>query len=304
MMISSTKVAQKHLLASTPMSVRVLGRTGKRVTAFGLGGQALLEVENRQKEAVDLIRKALDIGVTYFDTAAIYGPSRAYLGQALGLRRQTITLNSKVYQRSYKEAKKELDESFKLLRTPYIDIVQLHGVKDESDLRVLGKDGALQVLIEARSAGRIGFIGLTGHYDPAILLRFMKEFDFDTVLLPVNPATPQFLPVVAEAGRQNMGVIGMKVMSRGILPRTSPAPSLMQYAFNWCHVAIVGCSNESDVERNVMSAAEFQAGVVPEFNLPAALAEEAAFFVKGNESQRWPTTYQPDLPNLQYEKKG
>jgi len=300
-MVSPAQIVRKHL-AVMPMAQRVLGRTGRRVTAFGLGGQALLEVENRQKEAVDLIRKALDLGVTYFDTAAIYGPSRAYLGQALGLRRQTITLASKVYQRGYKEAQKELDESFELLRTPYIDLVQVHGIKDESDLNVFGKNGSLRVLTEARKAGRIGFIGVTGHYDPAILLRFMGVFDFDTVLLPVNPATPQFLPVVAEAGRRGMGVIGMKVMSRGILPRTVPAGSLMQFALNWCHVAIVGCSNESDVERNVMSAAEFRPGIIPEFNLPASLVEEAAFFAKGNESQRWPTTYQPDLPTLQYEK--
>jgi len=299
----SKRVVERFLTAqqAEQMPMRTLGKTGLTVTGFGMGGQALLEIDDRQKESRDMIKKALDLGVNYFDTAAIYGPSRKYLGQSMGSRRSQIVLASKVYQRGYNEAKKELDESFTLLKTDIIDIVQLHGIKDASDKKCLGKNGSLQVLKEARQAGKIRYIGLTGHYDPDILIEFMNEFDFDTLLVALNPAVPQFMRAIHKAREKNMGVIAMKVMSRGVLPLAFPPDRLLQWTMKRADVSIVGCSNESDVERNVLAAAHYSDQISFEFEMGFDLRKRAAFFAKGYEKQRWPTTYQPNLPELQYE---
>jgi len=285
------------------MPVHRLGKTDRMVTGFGLGGQALLEVKDRQKDAYDLINKALNLGVTYFDTATIYGPSREYLGKALRFRRQNITLASKVRKRDYKGAKKELDESFKLLRTPYIDIVQLHTIESEKDKSALGKDGALKLLKEAKKAGKIGAIGITGHYDPGILMEFMDEYDFDTVLLAINPAVPHFDEAVKKARSKDMGVISMKVMSRGVLPMKYNPKDLLHYALARSDVAIVGCSNETDVEKNVLAVADYEEGRAPVIEIPEESRPDSAYFSKVYErkDKKWPSTYQPDWPELQYD---
>jgi predicted aldo/keto reductase-like oxidoreductase len=206
-----------------------------------------------------------------------------------------------VYQRDYSGAKKELDETFKLLKTDYIDIVQLHGIKDQKDKKCLGKRGSLQVLKEAKQAGMIGHIGLTGHYDPIILMEFMDEYEFATVLVALNPAVPQFLNVVKKAWSQGMGVISMKVMARGVLPLAFPPEALLQWALIRSDVAIVGCSTETDVEQNVLAASDFSAYTDIEFEMSKDLHAKSAFFAKGFEGQKWPSTYQPNSPTLQYE---
>lgn len=284
------------------MPMRTLGKTGLRVTAFGLGGQSLLEIKDHQKDACNLINKALDLGVTYFDTATIYGPSRKYLGQSLGPRRSQVVIASKVMEKDYQGAKKELDESLDLLRTDMIDIVQLHSIEDKTDKRRLKKDGSLQLLIDAKKAGKIKFIGLTGHYDPNILIEFMNEFDFDTLLVALNPAVPQFMRAVEKAREKNMGVIAMKVMSRGVLPLAFPADRLLQWAIRRADVSIVGCSNETDLEQNVIATAEYSNLVQPDFEMSPEFRRESSFFSKGFDSQPWPTTYQPNWPDLHFDK--
>lgn len=282
--------------------VRILGKTGLAVKAIGLGGQSLLEIEGQQKAAYDLINKALDLGINYFDTATIYGPSREYLGKTLRERRNNIVLASKVYKRSYSEAKKELDESLKLLNTPYIDILQLHAIQDDKDLRVFQKDGAARLIVEAKLAGIVRNIGITGHYDPDILIKFMNIMDFDTVLMSCNPAVPEFDKAVQVARSKNMGVIAMKVMSRGILPMYFPSSDLLHYAMHRSHVAIVGCTAESDLQENVCNAALYDPKVQKDFPISDEIRRRSAYFFKGYENEKWPSTYQPYFPIIQYEK--
>jgi predicted aldo/keto reductase-like oxidoreductase len=305
-MPSSIKAVSQFLLRERArfMPILRLGKTGLQVTGFGLGGQALLEIPDRQKEASDLINKALDLGVTYFDTATMYGPSREYYGKALGSRRNGIVLASKVRSRDYKGAKKELDESFGLLKTSYIDIIQLHTIENEKDKAVFKKDGAIKLLEEARKSGKIGFIGITGHYDPVILIDFMDEYNFDTMLIAINPAIPFYDVAVKKAYSKDMGVIAMKVMSRGILPMTYPSDKLLHYAMARSDVVIVGCSTETDVERNVLAAADYEENMDTEIEIPENARPQIAFFSKKYEvkGKKWPSTYQPDWPTIQYEK--
>lgn len=294
------KVAEAYALRSlSSMPIRDLGSTGLRVTSFGLGGQALLEKEGRQKDAINLIHKAIDLGVNYFDTATIYGPSRYYLGKALRYHRKNIVLASKVRDRTYTGAKKELDEALRLLNTKYIDLLQLHTIESEEDKIALGKNGALRLLLEAKRAGIINHIGFSSHNDPNIVLEFMTEFDFETILIPINPAVPEFLVPAMEARRMGLGVIGMKVMARGVLTLEVPPDALLGYAMKWSDVAIVGCSNESDVERNVM-AATFQTGGGP-IELSEDIRNKSRFFYKGSQITKWPSTYQPNWPTLNFD---
>jgi predicted aldo/keto reductase-like oxidoreductase len=283
---------------------RTLGKTGLRVKAIGLGGQALLEIKGQQKAAKYLIRKAVDLGINYFDTATMYGPSREYLGKALKDVRQNIIIASKVRDRTYSGAKKELDESFNLLQTDHIDIVQLHALQNDKDLKALQKDGALQVLREAQQAGKIRFIGITGHYDPDILIKFMNIYDFDTVLMAMNPVASVFDKAVLAARDRGMGIIGMKVMSRGILPMYFSVPRLMKYALQRTDVAIIGCTTESDLEQDIEAACEFGVTDIDHAEITDEIRKRAGYFLKGFEKEPWPNTYQPDLPNIQFEKKS
>lgn len=301
-MIKAGKIASGYLTRERCrlVPVRRLGKTNLRVKAFGLGGQALLEQENSQKEAYDLINKAIRLGVNYLDTATIYGPSRYYLGRSIkGYK--GLVINTKVRDRSYNGAKKELDEAFRLLQVPYIDIVQLHAIEGEKDKRALRMDGALQVLKDAKAAGKIGFIGFSGHNNPDILMDFMDEYDFDTMLIAINPTIPYFDEAVKKAESLDMGVISMKVMSRGVLTKAFPADKLLHYAMQRSDVAIVGCSTESDVERNVLAAADYKEGENLEFNLTPEIIEKSTYFVKGHDPCKWPSTYQPNWPELQFD---
>lgn len=300
--MKAAKIASNFLLQerASLMPVRTLGKTGLRVRGFGLGGQALLEQENSQKEAYDMINKALRLGVNYLDTATIYGPSRYYYGRSIKGYKDLV-INTKVHDRTYNGAKRELDEAFRLLQVPYIDIVQLHAIGDEKDKRALKKDGSLQILKEARQAGKIGFIGLSGHADPLILMNFMDEFDFDTMLIALNPTIPHFDVAVKKARARNMGVIAMKVMSRGVLTKAFSAEKLLHYAMQRSDVAIVGCSTESDVERNVLAAANCREGMELKFDITPELLEESTYFIKGHDPCKWPSTYQPDWPKLRYD---
>ena len=184
----------------------------------------MLRTHGRMAEAVAVIHRALDHGVTYCDTAPAYAGSLDYYGAALGERRGQVFLASKTHERTRDGSLRLLDESLKRLRTDHLDLWQLHDLRTSSDLKMIfGRGGALEALVQARAEGRVRFLGLTGHHDPAILLEAMGRFDFDTVLIALNVADVHRLSfarsVLVEATRRGMGVIGMKVYAAGALLR-------------------------------------------------------------------------------------
>ncbi len=149
----------------------------------------MLRTHGRMAEAVAVIHRALDQGVTYCDTAPAYAGSLDYYGAALGERRSQVFLASKTHDRTRDGSLRLLDESLKRLRTDHLDFWQLHDLRTSSDLKMIfGRGGALEALVQAREEGRVRFLGLTGHHDPAILLEAMGRFDFDTVLIALNVA--------------------------------------------------------------------------------------------------------------------
>ncbi len=252
-----------------PIPRRPLGRTGHDVTQFALGGEGVLRTHGRMAEAVAVIHRALDQGVNYCDTAPAYAGSLDYYGAALGERRRDVFLASKTHDRTRDGSLRLLDESLKRLRTDHLDLWQLHDLRTPGDLRaIFGPGGALEALIQAREEGRVRFLGLTGHHDPAILLDAMGRFDFDTVLVALNGADVHrssfARTVLAEAARKEMGVIGMKVYAAGQLVRAAahgltPAQA-MGYVLSLPGVStvVIGCSSPGEVDQNAQIARDFR----------------------------------------------
>jgi predicted aldo/keto reductase-like oxidoreductase len=247
------------------MPTRPLGNTGRPVTLFGLGGEGVLRTWGEERAAATVISRALDQGVTYCDTAPAYAGSLDYYGATLGERRQQVFWASKTHDRTRDGSLRLLDESLRRARTDHFDLWQLHDLRTPDDLRrIFSKGGALEALVQAKAEGRVKHLGLTGHHDPAILLEAMRRFAFDTVLVALNAADGYRLPfistVVAEAVRQNMGVIAMKVCAqKRVLDYMTMAEALgYVWSIPGVSLAIVGCETPAEVDENADIARSFQ----------------------------------------------
>jgi len=242
---------------------RVLGKTGAEVTALGLGGVCWNLLE-KDEDAVAVVHHAIDRGITYIDTASGYKESERRVGLALKERdRDGLFIATKCIKRSGDEAKRELAESFERLQVEVIDLMQLHAIDQDQTLdEVLGPDGALRMIEEYRQAGKIRFVGLTGHMHPEVFARMIGEYDFDTLLNPAgavnrawNDFTQTSIPVAREKG---MGVIGMKVMAYGLVPEEDRSLYLRFAVSQAVDVAIVGMDTVEQVEENVRVIEEFE----------------------------------------------
>jgi predicted aldo/keto reductase-like oxidoreductase len=249
----------------TPIPTRTLGKTGRQVTLFGLGGEGVLRTWGQDRAAARVISRALDQGVTYCDTAPAYAGSLDYYGATLGERRSQIFLASKTHDRSRDGSLRLLDESLLRARTDYLDLWQLHDLRTLDDLdRIFARNGALRALAEAKMEGRVSYLGITGHHDPAILLEAMRRFAFDTVLVALNAADVHRLPfistVVAEAVKQNMGVIAMKTCAQKRILGCLTMADALGYVWSLAGVslAIVGCETPAEVDENADLARRFQ----------------------------------------------
>jgi aryl-alcohol dehydrogenase-like predicted oxidoreductase len=247
---------------------RILGRTGARVLPVSLGGEGILRTTGRAREAVPVIVEALRLGVRYCDTAPAYQQSQDYYGEAFRSAgpgaRDGVFLASKTHERTRDRALRLLDDSLRRLGTDRIDLWQLHDLRAPEELEILfGPNGAIQAARQAQADGRVRFIGLTGHHDPAVLLEAMRRFPFDSVLVALNPADPRYRPfaptVVAEARRQGMGVVGMKALAAGPLLREAGAGELIRYAASIADTVIVGCATIAEVRENLAVARGFVA---------------------------------------------
>lgn len=245
---------------------RPLGRTGEQVTLLGLGGEGVLRTHGRTREAVEMIQRALELGVNYFDSAPAYAGCLDYLGEGLGDRREDIFLASKTHDRTRDGSLRLLDDTLGRLRTDRLDLWQLHDLRTRADLdAIFGAGGAMEALLQARDEGRVRFLGITGHHDPEILREAMQRFDFDTLLVALNAADRHRLSfietVLPDAARRNMGIIAMKVYSQGALLKRGglTADEALGYALSLEGVstAIIGCSTPAEVDENAAIACRF-----------------------------------------------
>jgi aryl-alcohol dehydrogenase-like predicted oxidoreductase len=251
---------------TSTMVTRMLGGTGAQVLPVSLGGEGILRTTGRAREAVPVILEALRLGVRYCDTAPAYQQSQDYYGEAFRSAgqgsRDRVVLASKCHERTHDRALRLLDDSLRRLGTDHLDTWQMHDLRTMDELEVLtGKGGAIEAAVEAKADGRIRFIGVTGHHDPAVLLEAMRRFAFDTVLVAMNPADGRYRPflptVVAEARRRNMGVVGMKALAGGRLIGAAPPGDLLRYAATHADTVVVGCSTTDEVRANLAVADGF-----------------------------------------------
>jgi aryl-alcohol dehydrogenase-like predicted oxidoreductase len=250
-----------------PMPVRRLGALPVEVGVVGLGGEGILRTFGYDAQAADVINAALDEGITYFDSARAYAGSEQYYGATIGRSRDCIFLTSKAHDRSARGARAMLDQTLANMRVAHLDLWQLHDLRtfDELD-EISAPGGAYEAFVEAKRAGKTRYIGVTGHYDPNVLVAAIEHLRFDTVLIPVNPcegALDDGFPklVGARAIELGMGVVGMKVLSHGLaMVGSNPArvQQFVDYALSQpVHVLIIGCDNAEHVKENALAGAMF-----------------------------------------------
>lgn len=252
---------------------RPLGRTGERVSLVGIGGWHLGAPGVDEQLAIRIVRSAIDAGVNFMDNCWDYhdGASEKRMGKALreGYR-DRVFLMTKIDGRSRKDATRQLDESLERLGVDMIDLVQHHEIiRYEDPHRVFASDGANEALLEARDAGKLRFIGFTGHKDPHIHLHMLDvadqhDFEFDAVQMPLNVMDAhyrsfekQVLPRLVERG---IGVLGMKPLASGqvLKSNTVSAEEALHYAMNLpVSVVITGCQSMENLEQALDAARSF-----------------------------------------------
>lgn len=209
-------VAQPAVKAGE-IPLRAFGKTGVNLSVVGLAS-GRFHLTPSEGEAIALTRRAVELGINYFDTAHSYwgGRSEEVYGKALAGSRKQIFLTTKSNKRTRKEAEAELQLSLKRLRTDYVDLWQVHEIGSHDEVeKVFAPGGAIEAFEAAKKAGKCRFIGFTGHRDPAVHLEMLERYDkWDTILMPLHVADPlylsfekQVLPLAVERG---MGIQGMK----------------------------------------------------------------------------------------------
>jgi aryl-alcohol dehydrogenase-like predicted oxidoreductase len=259
--------------ADASIPYRTLGRTGERVSAIGLGGWHLGFASLAEQESVRIIRTAIDRGITFLDNSWDYndGASERRMGQALrdGYRAR-VFLMTKIDGRSKQEATRQLDESLRRLGVETIDLVQHHEViRYEDPHRIFSDDGAHAALLEARAAGKIRYIGFTGHKDPQIHLHTLAlarehGFTFDAVQMPLNVMDAHYrsferlvLPALVQDGT---AVLGMKALANGMILKSGvvSAVECLHYALALpTSVVITGIESMARLEQALEAARTF-----------------------------------------------
>ncbi len=270
---------------SPDMQYRQLGRTGEMVSAIGLGGYHIGKQQD-PAESIRLVRAAIDRGITFMDNCWDYndGISEVRMGQALrdGYRQKVFQM-TKIDGRTKSEYNKQLEQSMGRLQTDVIDLVQFHEViRMEDPDRIFAKDGAMEAAVAARQAGKIRYIGFTGHKDPAVHLRMLEtaqkhNFHFDTVQMPINVMDAHFRSFAKEvmplAIQQGIGVLAMKTFGDHFIldSKTVQPMEALQYGLSQpVSVVITGIDSMPILDQAMAAVRNFQPMTGPQM---AALLE-------------------------------
>jgi aryl-alcohol dehydrogenase-like predicted oxidoreductase len=286
---------------------RTLGRTGERVSAIGLGGYHLGKPYLEEAESIRIIRTAIDSGVTFLDNSWDYydGQSELRMGKALqnGYRHRAF-LMTKIDGRDRPTAARQIDESLRRLQTDRVDLLQHHEVirLDDAD-RIFAAGGAMEAVLEAKRAGKVRYIGFTGHKSPEIHLKTLTtaaihRFHFDTVQMPLNVMDAhyqsfemQVLPVLL---KREIGVLGMKPMGDAVIleSKTATAIECLHYAMNLpTSVVITGCDSMERLDQALTAAGTFRPMAPAEVE---ALLAKTAGAARGGRYELYKTTDKHD----------
>jgi len=286
---------------------RTLGRTGERVSAIGLGGWHFGRPELSEAESIRIIRAAVDAGINFLDNSWDYneGRSEVHMGKALrdGYR-ERVFLMTKIDGQTRKAAAQQIEECLRRLQTDVIDLLQFHEIiRMEDPGRIFAPGGALEAAFEAREAGKVRYLGFTGHKSPTIHLRMLETaarhgFRFDTVQMPLNVLDAHFdsfekrvLPVLI---REKIGVLGMKPLGdRQVLESGTVTPvEGLHYALNLpTSVVITGCDSMEILQQAIQAARTFRPLKREEVD---ALLEKTVRAAQHGQFERYKTTHDFD----------
>ena len=250
--------------------VRDLGKTGLKVSIIGFGGGHSVNPNIDERMTVRLIQKAIDDGVTFMDNAWEYsdGECERRMGIALDGRRDKVVLMTKVCARDRETAEQQLNESLRRLRTDVIDVWQFHEVNYDNDPDwIFRTGGAIEAAIAARDAGKVRFIGFTGHKSPHILQRMLQQnFEWDTCQMPVNVLDAHYRSfqheMLPELNRRGIGVIGMKSLCGGgqiVRAVGLTAEQCRRYALSLpVSTLVCGIQSEANLDQDVAMARDFE----------------------------------------------
>ncbi len=274
------------------ITTRPFGTSGERVSILCLGGWHIGAVKD-PKQAIRIMHAAMDQGINFFDNAWDYhaGGSEKIMGSALAMdgRRKKVFLMTKNCERDYQGSLKNLEDSLRRLKTDYLDLWQFHELVYDNDPDWIFEKGGMKAALEARKAGKVRFIGFTGHKDPRIHLKMLqKPFSWDAVQMPINVMDAHYrsfqkevVPVCLEKG---VAALGMKSLGggypKGNIPGKTgiPAQELIRYALSVPITSlVVAIASMQDLEQDLEVARHFQPmGELERTQLLASVAAEAS----------------------------
>ncbi len=272
------------------MLYRTLGRTGERVSAIGLGGYHIGNLKTEQ-ESIHLIRTAIDRGMNFMDNCWDYqdGKCEVWMGKALrdGYRKK-VFLMTKFDGRTKASTAQQIDESLQRLQTDVIDLMQYHENIRMEDPDRFFENGPLEALLEAKKAGKIRYIGFTGHKDPAVHLRMLEvaeqnKFHFDSAQMPLNILDASFRSfahqVVPKLVEQGIAVLGMKPLASAAIPQSGVATAVecLHYALSLpTSVVINGCDSMARLDQAFEAIRTFKPLTKDEITALVTKTREAA----------------------------
>jgi aryl-alcohol dehydrogenase-like predicted oxidoreductase len=284
------------------LPTRTFGRTGLTVPILGFGSGSRFLMYRDEDEALAVLNRAIDLGVTYIDTAHSYGDgqSETRIGRLMPTRRKEVVLATKIPGRTADDAKRQIERSLKRLQTDRLDVLHIHALSDEKDLEAAEKGGAIQALYDARDQKITKAIGITCHASPTALALALERHDFDATQMALNAARARManapggmkatamrqadsfeelaLPV---AQRKNLGVIAMKVFGQDQLVGAAPIEAMLRYALSLpVSLASLGMPKPEFLAKNVELARAFQPLTEPQRQqlLDAIAAEKKVAF--------------------------
>jgi len=273
-------LAARAMGATAPLPRRPFGKTGMEVPILAFGSGSRFVAYETDEEALRVLSRAIDLGMTYIDTAHSYGDGKSEerVGQVMRTRRKEVTLQTKLGARKADDARRQLELSLKRLQTDHLDVLHIHALENREDLAAIeAKGGVLEAVMEARDQKVTRFAGITGHADPLAMKEALERHDFDAVQMALNLARARMtwndggaeaipmsdrsfealaLPV---ANAKGMGVIAMKIFGQEYLVGQASIEELIYYALSLpVSLASLGMPKPEMLEENVALGRRFQ----------------------------------------------
>jgi len=273
-------VVGQTLGAPSKIPTRTLGRTGLTVSVLAFGSGSRFMMYDQEDQALEALNKALDLGITYLDTAHNYGggKSEERIGKVMGQRRKEVVLATKIAARKGDDAMRQIELSLKRLQTDHLDVMHIHSLTSPEDLAAIeAPDGVLKTMYKAREQKLTRFIGITCHAAPQALQTALERHDFDCTQMALNAARARMaegsggmkatpmkeggfevlaLPV---AKRKNLGIIAMKAFGQEQILGTAPIEKLLYYAMSLpVSTVSVGMPKLEHIEQNIQLARKFK----------------------------------------------